>query len=630
MWERAACAVCVKLSFSGGEGKKNMALRLWLKMYFRRWLAVFFFLLFIVSVLMISTLPLLPLESQRLSQRGLRAAIHDGRQRRDPTARFLPLPLDLTQRAWKFIHPLREFPTSQWEIDDDQILQKDGIHKLYRAAIKDHQSNVTSDVAPRKAKGKSSGSREKQHPQRFATDVKGRQGSGQANHSSSFISVQRPPPRQGLQAVIRPGVTFATQKYPASQDTSKSKWTPSGPKANTPAGKVIEHRQPGTGRAARDFRKHSRQSKPMGRKRQHVFAQEGDTTQEGAEKEDVTWCRKVNEDTFSGKRNRNLGSRAVKLPWLSSEDIQRMELLTSGVVVSKSRVPAHGQVLQVGLDQGSQAVQPGDHRHRCQQGLCGLIKRPDDWFEVFAFHLDRVLGLNRSLPAVSRRFRSDLLPYKYTTGTARPVVWWDPDIQHLADIDNDQNSFPLTWLQYQALLKAKCDSKESPANSSPCIGVHHSEWGRLALFDFLLQVNDRLDRNCCGFKPDLSESCVENLLRAKCRNPKDLLLVHILVRKADPSRLVFIDNSGRPYQSHDNLNFLLVEGIDEFPERAVSVLKSGCLEPMLLQSLYTDREFWESRGGLQGLGPLIHTVEKRGRTLLRHIEDRKLKLNRDL
>ncbi len=40
--------------------------------------------------------------------------------------------------------------------------------------------------------------------------------------------------------------------------------------------------------------------------------------------------------------------------------------------------------------------------------------------------------------------------------------------------------------------------------------------------------------------------------------------VCVQVRKADPSRLVFIDNAGRPQQSSDNLNFRLVEGIDEW------------------------------------------------------------------
>lgn len=129
----------------------------------------------------------------------------------------------------------------------------------------------------------------------------------------------------------------------------------------------------------------------------------------------------------------------------------------------------------------------GSHGERCLAGCCSLVKRTDDWFEVFAFHLDRVLGLNRSLPAVLRAFHSQTLPYRYTSGTPRPAVWWDPDIQHLADADNDQNSVPITWLQYQRLLQAHCGSR-ADVRAAPCVGVQHSEWGRLALFDFLLQV----------------------------------------------------------------------------------------------------------------------------------------------
>lgn len=47
-------------------------------------------------------------------------------------------------------------------------------------------------------------------------------------------------------------------------------------------------------------------------------------------------------------------------------------------------------------------------------------------------------------------------------------------------------------------------------------------------------------------------------------HPADSVCVFVQVKKADPSRLVFIDNAGRPQQSSDNLNFRLVEGIDEW------------------------------------------------------------------
>nr|XP_055067889.1 Golgi-associated kinase 1A [Misgurnus anguillicaudatus] len=334
----------------------------------------------------------------------------------------------------------------------------------------------------------------------------------------------------------------------------------------------------------------------------------------------TNWCKSVPDETeFKDWK-------AESLPWFSDDDVQKMKLLSRGVVMSKSRLSGHGQVLQVGLNS---TFAGAEHIKHCQTGGCALIKRPGDWFEVFAFHLDRVLGLNRSLPVVLRTFHGEILPYKYTNGSPRPVVWWDPSIQHLSDADNDQNSFSLTWPQYQTVLQSRCGS-QVPLNFTNCVGVHHSEWGRLALFDFLLQVNDRLDRHCCGFTPDPSELCVENLLHVKCRNPKDLNLVHILVRKTEPSRLVFIDNAGRPYQPQDNLNFRLVEGIDEFPERAVSVLMSGCLEKVLLRSLFSDREFWVSRGGVSGLKSLLHNVGQRAKVLLQHIQEKKLRLNRDL
>ncbi|KAJ0000059.1 hypothetical protein NQD34_011901 [Periophthalmus magnuspinnatus] len=320
-----------------------------------------------------------------------------------------------------------------------------------------------------------------------------------------------------------------------------------------------------------------------------------------------------------------------EVPWFSEDDIQKLKLLAGGEPVTKARVPAHGQVLQVALEMPGQKQDSPTmtHTNHCHRGQCSLVKRTDDWFEVFAFHLDRVLGLNRSLPAVLRSFHSEILPYRYIRGGPRPVVWWDPDIQHLEDSNNDQNSVPLSYDQYQKMLKARCGIKTG-LNEEPCVEVNHSEWSRLALFDFLLQVNDRLDRYCCGFKPDPSDLCVENRLNSRCGNTRDLQLVHILVRRANPSRLVFIDNAGRPLQPADNLNFRLLHGIDQFPERAVSVLQSGCLESLLLRFLYTDKEFWDSHRGARGLRALIQAVEQRGQILLQHIRDKHLPLWTDL
>lgn len=197
------------------------------------------------------------------------------------------------------------------------------------------------------------------------------------------------------------------------------------------------------------------------------------------------WCAPETPGLLTGS-----GTDGLVPPWFTEHDVQILRLLAQGEVVGKARVPGHGQVLQVGFSaEGALLDSSPGLSGLCSQGLCGLIKRPGDLSEVLSFHVDRVLGLRRSLPAVARRFHSPLLPYRYTDGGARPVIWWAPDVQHLGDPDNDQNSLALGWLQYQALLARGCRGP----GQAPCLGIHHAEWARLALFDFLLQV--------CGARP---------------------------------------------------------------------------------------------------------------------------------
>ena len=69
-------------------------------------------------------------------------------------------------------------------------------------------------------------------------------------------------------------------------------------------------------------------------------------------KDDGGWCRSFRDQDFpeSDHRRVRISPDLRPLPWLSEDDIQKMELLAEGEVVSKARVPAHGQVLQVALD----------------------------------------------------------------------------------------------------------------------------------------------------------------------------------------------------------------------------------------------------------------------------------------
>lgn len=60
------------------------------------------------------------------------------------------------------------------------------------------------------------------------------------------------------------------------------------------------------------------------------------------------------------RRPIRVGSHLRPLPWLSEDDLEKMALLAGAEVVSKVKVPAHGQVLQVALEpRGAKQVTGG-------------------------------------------------------------------------------------------------------------------------------------------------------------------------------------------------------------------------------------------------------------------------------
>lgn len=68
--------------------------------------------------------------------------------------------------------------------------------------------------------------------------------------------------------------------------------------------------------------------------------------------DESSWCLNFTEQDFSDSDHKRIriSPDLRSLPWLSEDDIQKMVFLAGGEVVSKAKVPAHGQVLQVVLD----------------------------------------------------------------------------------------------------------------------------------------------------------------------------------------------------------------------------------------------------------------------------------------
>ncbi|XP_063776548.1 Golgi-associated kinase 1B [Pseudophryne corroboree] len=305
-------------------------------------------------------------------------------------------------------------------------------------------------------------------------------------------------------------------------------------------------------------------------------------------------------------------------PWFHAEDIRTMRFLADSRIYQIRQVPAsHAHVIH--FKSPSKEKPLFSAPSSICQGTCGLIKRPLDMSEVFAFHLDRILGLNRTLPSVGRKFEfvQDVLPC--------PVILWDSSL--LPTDNNTKSSIKLKWGSYQKILTHKCWlNGKVPKIDLGCPDIHHHEWSKLALFDFLLQVYTRLDKHCCGFRPRKEDTCVQEGLYLKCDDSRNIDLTHIVQKKNDPRHLVFINNKGYFDRSEDNLDFKLLEGIKEFPESAVSVLKSHRLREKLLQSFFLDKIFWESQGGRQGIEKLIDVIERRAKILLTYINAHGLKV----
>lgn len=310
-------------------------------------------------------------------------------------------------------------------------------------------------------------------------------------------------------------------------------------------------------------------------------------------------------------------------PWFSAQDVKTMRFLADAKVLRMKEV-SHGDIPSLLIFEGETNAPPANQSHTKRTNLCGgqcgVIHSPVDNTEVFAFHLDRVLGLNRTLPAVSRKFSF------LHDGLSCPVVSWDASL-YPEGFAAGRTTVRLTWGEYQRSLKQRCWHKNIPPKpDSGCSTIHHYEWSKLALFDFLLQIHSRLDHGCCGFRPRQQDVCVQLGHHAECGYQDHIRLENIIHRGHDPRHLLFTDNKGFFDRNEDNLDFRLLEGIKELPEQAVSVLRSRKIREKLLQSLFLDQTYWESQGGRQGIDKLIDVIERRAKVLLTYINAHGIKV----
>ncbi|XP_072403625.1 Golgi-associated kinase 1A-like [Chiloscyllium punctatum] len=256
---------------------------------------------------------------------------------------------------------------------------------------------------------------------------------------------------------------------------------------------------------------------------------------------------------------------ALKKPitWFSQRDKRLVKLLAQGFVQKVDHFTRGEEMARVVLSIDSSRPLEGSRDH-CRAGVCGIVKEMSDLREVAAFHLDRILGLGISQPVVTRRLQCPLLPAKYTDGSAKPVVWWDPQISLPPGTSLHLDTYLFNVAQFPSIFR-QCGIQQDEI----CFRDNSPELKKLKLLDYFFQ---------------------------------DMEMILTGFGKGGDSRTV-------------NFNDL-----DWLPPNTLKIIASQCLPEMLLRSLHKDQEYWQSQE-LSSLLKLADKVHKRAQALLKYIQE---------
>lgn len=361
-----------------------------------RWLLLFspMFLLFLTISVMTMTLPLPvpPADMDRRSSRALSSA--DESRSRPAVMGFLP--------AATFQQPLAHIQHGAWKSSAPKETSK------HPAASKPLRAAASHDKNSIKERSHAGSHGNKHKSKGIASRRKGMAGAREHPTSHHRLSLPRfTVNNTGPEHRIKPSDHSAVAQHTArayihlesSKSTAAHSPAPADSiisdrraadrqtdrHANRIANTQIEHSQTNAKQAAHHqawekHRQHSGESDKVGKEQQSVKKPSRDLkklhnlsedpTEAGKNpgsverrkalskpeaalrKDDSSWCLSLTEQDFpdSDHRRIRISADLQPPPWLSKDDIQKMELLAGGEVVSKARVPAHGQVLQVALE----------------------------------------------------------------------------------------------------------------------------------------------------------------------------------------------------------------------------------------------------------------------------------------
>ncbi|XP_067853541.1 Golgi-associated kinase 1A-like [Heptranchias perlo] len=249
------------------------------------------------------------------------------------------------------------------------------------------------------------------------------------------------------------------------------------------------------------------------------------------------------------------------ITWFSQRDEELVKFLAGGSVQKIEHLTRAKQMVRVVLSINT-SLPLEDSRDHCKAGACGVVKGVGDLHEVAAFHLDRILGLDISQPVVARQLKSRLLPYRYTDGFAKPVVWWDPQISLPQGANQHQDAYFFHMVQFPSVFR-QCGEEENDL----CVRDNSPELNKMKLLNYFFQD------------------------------------VEIILADLDRDRRT-----------------VTVNDFDWLPPKTLKIISSQCLPEMLLHSLYKDQEYWQNKG-LSSLLQLVDKVSKRAQVLLKYVQE---------
>lgn len=308
----------------------------------------------------------------------------------------------------------------------------------------------------------------------------------------------------------------------------------------------------------------------------------------------------------------------AKPPWLSVRDISITRVLSEGVVqrrigLSQNRSTEFLLYLENITEEGSR-LENNSVSVRIRTCVDAISVSCKDWPRVMAYHLDRIIGLNRIVPTAGR-YSTEMYSTSITEGVTETAVWFPADLP-ARQYDDDS----LEATRYVKKKFWRFSDRQKWSLVDECAKNVEDERARMAAFLFLLQIKERQLQECFKYPANRSHAPKHQDANAhlSCRNTfwgSGMRLT---------GQTWCLPPIGIDVNTTDSFNYTMLESIERFPSDLIDVMRNSKLRQHLLQSLFVDRIYWEAQGSRKGIETILQVIDKRTKALYKWVKTKGL------